>query len=334
MPSAFFFLFPLFCAFLFLPRPSCAGEEENSFLYVNVPVTDLRQEPVPPPTSYVHDDLQNTQLLYGEKARLLPEPEKDGWLHVEAPEQLSYFQTQGWRGYQGWVRKEHLLKIPALPPAQWVVDESWAGVHSRPEKKSPLLFKASLGTRFSSLRKKKRWIEVPLLDGRAGFIHQEDLFPLPSALSQRKSRKKVLESARRFLGAPYFWGGLSSYDPEMKAVASVDCSGLAFLSHRVAGIEIPRDSREQFMKARRISKKELRPGDLVFLSSKTDTSRIVHVAFYLGPDEILEAPSTGGHIHIQRLSRKIGLAWRKIENGALTPEGRAVYFGTYFKKDR
>lgn len=334
MPLAFFCFLSLFSASFCLPRPSFAqATEEEEFLYINVPVTDLRQEPVPPPAGYVHDDLQNTQLLYGERVKPLSEPKKDGWVQVEAPEQLAYFQTQSWRGYQGWVRKEHLLKIPALPPAQWVVDESWAEVHSKPEKKSPLLFKASLGTRFASLRKKGRWIEAPLLDGRTGWLHQEDLSPLPSSLSERKARKKVLQSARKFLGAPYFWGGLSSYDPSMKMAASVDCSGLTFLSHRVAGIEIPRDSREQFMKAQRIAKKDLKPGDLIFLSSKTDTHRIVHVAFYLGPDEILEAPSTGGHIHIQRLSRKIGLAWKKTEDGAVTPEGRAVYFGTYFKNE-
>jgi cell wall-associated NlpC family hydrolase len=64
-----------------------------------------------------------------------------------------------------------------------------------------------------------------------------------------------------------------------------------------AGIRIARTSREQFRQGRAVSKKNLRPGDLLFWSG-TWRSGISHVAIYLGNGKMLEAPGTGKRVRI------------------------------------
>lgn len=75
------------------------------------------------------------------------------------------------------------------------------------------------------------------------------------------------------LGVKYRYGGTSPS-------RGFDCSGLVQYSHRAAGINLPRTTGQQYASAKRISRKYLRAGDLVFF--KTSPSRSVsHVGIYL-----------------------------------------------------
>ncbi|MBI5596936.1 MAG: C40 family peptidase [Elusimicrobia bacterium] len=97
----------------------------------------------------------------------------------------------------------------------------------------------------------------------------------------------VAEWARRSLGRPYHTGGRA---PD----SGFDCSGLAWWSHRQAGIEIPPTSATQFEAGRQIKRPMLLPGDLVFFT--TERRGPSHVGVYIGSDRFIHAPKSGSAV--------------------------------------
>ncbi len=119
------------------------------------------------------------------------------------------------------------------------------------------------------------------------------------------SNQIVIATAKKMLGVKYRYGGTSPS-------RGFDCSGLVQYSHRVAGINLPRTTGQQFKAAKRISRKYLKAGDLVFF--KTSLSRSVsHVGIYLGKNKFIHAPSSGKRVKISSMQEKY---WRKRFTGA------------------
>jgi cell wall-associated NlpC family hydrolase len=97
----------------------------------------------------------------------------------------------------------------------------------------------------------------------------------------------AVDHAREQIGTPYRYGGSSPS-------TGFDCSGLTSWAWKQAGVSsIPRTSRDQRAWADRITRAELRPGDLVFYSSGGPTGTVSHVALYAGDGKIVHAPSSG-----------------------------------------
>ena len=133
-------------------------------------------------------------------------------------------------------------------------------------------------------------------------------------------RKAIIQTAREFIGTPYYWGGRSFYDPKANPPPhrGVDCSGLTGLAYQMNGVIIPRDAHEQWMKAREIRRDQLKTADLVFLSDPKDPKKITHVMLYAGDGRLIEGPGTGEKV------REIPLEERLKETA-----GRKVSYGTY-----
>lgn len=119
------------------------------------------------------------------------------------------------------------------------------------------------------------------------------------------SKQAVIQTAKKMIGVKYRYGGTSPS-------RGFDCSGLVQYSHKAAGINIPRTTGQQYKAAKRISRKYLKAGDLVFF--KTAVSRAVsHVGIYLGNNKFVHAPSTGKRVKISSMTEKY---WRKRFTGA------------------
>ena len=115
-----------------------------------------------------------------------------------------------------------------------------------------------------------------------------------------QTKQTVVTTAKRMLGVKYRYGGTSPN-------RGFDCSGLVQYSHRSAGINIPRTTSQQYRAAKRISRRYLKAGDLVFF--KTTPSRgISHVGIYLGNNKFIHAPSSGKRVKISSMNDKY---WRK-----------------------
>jgi len=74
------------------------------------------------------------------------------------------------------------------------------------------------------------------------------------------------------------------------------------------GIELPRVSYQQANAGRKISLKELRPGDLVAWDNSSRNAGADHIAIYLGGGLVAESPRPGVPNRIRKLGRNEG-AW-------------------------
>lgn len=104
---------------------------------------------------------------------------------------------------------------------------------------------------------------------------------------------RILGDAQKFIGVPYVFGG---YSP-----AGFDCSGLVYYVLTQMGYPAHRTAAEQYNMGYEVSRKSLKPGDLVFFAN-TYTSGISHVGIYAGNKKFLHAPSDGGSVCYAKLS--------------------------------
>ncbi len=307
----------IYLALLFFLSLASLSYAQNKQGIVTVPVCDLRSSiGTPLPQNHAYDPHQESQLLYGEGVEIISE--KNGWYHVEAKEQLEFSHNNRWQGYPGWIQKENVSLIKEIPPKNYIVQKKTAKLYTEPHSYSPHHF-LSLGTKLSCTPTVKNGFrEVRTIPGQVGWIKNKDIRSLEASLTEKGKRKMILSSAKELLGDTYFWGGKSAYIPQLiNQVTGVDCSGLVLLSYSVAGMDIPRDAYEQFLKCTRIQKKDLKEGDLLFSADPKQPEKVTHVALYLDKDSLLEGPQTGKKVRIISFKKK----YNHLE--------RVFYFGTY-----
>ncbi len=137
----------------------------------------------------------------------------------------------------------------------------------------------------------------------SGIIHEYYLVSPNdyAAVKQRKYgrsylRNEIVETARRFIGLPYQWGGSS---PDH----GFDCSGLTMAVYRINGLNLPRTSKEQYKAGIPIKKGQLKSGDLVFFAT-SKRKRVSHVGIYTGDNKFIHAPGKGRRICAGSLSKR------------------------------
>lgn len=102
----------------------------------------------------------------------------------------------------------------------------------------------------------------------------------------------VLFRAIGLVGTPYRYGGNTP-------AGGFDCSGLVgFVFRESAGLSLPRTSQAiADVKAPKVERKRLTPGDLVFFGKR----RVTHIGIYVGEGRFVHAPSSGGTVRMDRL---------------------------------
>jgi len=277
---------------------------------VTEPVVDLRREPSLHKGEYVKDSLQETQLLFGES--LIAIEERDGWVLVEAIEQLCF--KNAWKGYPGWVRASQIKLVKEHCEKDLVVQEGRTPFYIEGEQTLSL----SLGTKLSKIEELQDEWKIKLDDGRIGKVKKACVCEIAKIklLDESIKRKRILELGKTMLGSPYLWGGRSTYDPDNRAaITSVDCSGLSSLLYRVAhGIDIPRDAHDQFLKCQRCNPSDLKIGDFIFLAPASKPERMSHVMIYAGFDEVLEATEQTHSVQITSFKEKIGYTLKELSH--------------------
>ncbi|HVP37686.1 MAG TPA: C40 family peptidase [Candidatus Saccharimonadales bacterium] len=140
----------------------------------------------------------------------------------------------------------------------------------------PVVLRLPLGARLPVLGRVRGGVRVELPAGGSGVLRGT------LAARPRRSRPAALvRHARGCLGVPYLWGGRSGW--------GLDCSGLVQLAGDLAGLDLPRDARDQWRCGRAVGAHRaevLRAGDLLFFGRSA--SAITHVVIYLG---------SGNYIH-------------------------------------
>ena len=90
------------------------------------------------------------------------------------------------------------------------------------------------------------------------------------------------------IGKIYVWGAAG---PD-----HFDCSGLTMAAWAKGGVSLPHNARQQHGMTKRISRAELRAGDLVFYYSD-----LHHVAMYVGDGWVVHASQSGKPITMKRV---------------------------------
>lgn len=94
----------------------------------------------------------------------------------------------------------------------------------------------------------------------------------------------MLEFIEEWYGVPYRYGGTSK--------KGVDCSAFVnFFMSAVYGVTVPRNSKEQYSASKKIRKKQLEEGDLIFFNTRGGIS---HVGVYLANNKFVHASTSSG----------------------------------------
>lgn len=124
--------------------------------------------------------------------------------------------------------------------------------------------------------------------------------PVASATRKKKSSRaaksfavrarKVMRTGNSLKGTPYRYGGATP--------RGFDCSGFTLYVYRKVGVRLTHSATAQMRKARKISRKSARRGDLVFFRSG---SRASHVGIYAGKGRVLHSPRPGRSVRVDKI---------------------------------
>ena len=122
--------------------------------------------------------------------------------------------------------------------------------------------------------------------------------------AQGERAAAVVETAMALKRSPYRLGGR---DP----ATGFDCSGLVWFVFSEHAITLPRTVAEQVHAGRRIDRRRIEAGDLVFFA--TTGRGTSHVGIAIDGEQFIHAPDTGAVVRIEQLDAAY---WRRRFTGA------------------
>jgi cell wall-associated NlpC family hydrolase len=191
-------------------------------------------------------------------------------------------------GYLGWMYRPCLTGAPSLPATHFLAAPVEA-LFARSGSGSPIATRVLGGTALAVLNVINTQAKIELTGGLRGWLPEASLRPLaqiPSTSALR--REQIIRDAAAWTGTPYLWGGNSAN--------GIDCSGLAQLAHRLAGLTIPRDADMQCAAGRKVEA-PYRAGDLLFFGEHGEKRRVTHVAISLGGWQIIHSSRSNNGVY-------------------------------------
>jgi uncharacterized protein YgiM (DUF1202 family) len=221
-----------------------------------------------------HDNEMVSQVLLGTELKVLKK--RGGFYYVQTPDK-----------YLGWIESGSIKLYTGASISEWrdsqklIYTDLFGIIYSKEETSSEPILDIVVGAVVKFVAKEGTWYKVENPDGRIGYISEDKLEDKDSWEKSRElSFYNLFETAKRFMGFPYLWGGTSS--------KGLDCSGFVKTIFFLNGMTLPRDASQQALVGEKIipekDYKNVNKGDLLFFGStdKNGKQRVTHVAMYIG----------------------------------------------------
>lgn len=187
--------------------PEAMSATKNTGLRLGVPQGVLLEKPSA-------GTPQTSEILFGERLRV--EARDGDWVRA----------TNLVDGHVGWLRADIPLVEAPVPTHR--VHAVRSNIHPAPNFRAVPVGTLSLGSLVTVSRVEDGWCEI----GKDAWIFAKHLRPAGDPVME-----DPVETAARFLGCPYVWGGRSGF--------GIDCSGLVQVAMASVGIVPDHSSRMQ-----------------------------------------------------------------------------------------
>lgn len=199
-------------------------------------------------------------------------------------------------GRQGWVRSDFVALGTTLVAARSTKTKKMASSRAEDKERNnsdPPRRKSRVAA--ISKRSKKRVASTPSpVKNRRGqrrmARHSTD--DRLMELNRSVDTSAIVRTAFSYRGSRYRYGGSSR--------GGFDCSGFTRHVYAKNGICLPHNSSAQAQCGKKVSRDELKAGDLVFFS--TTRRGISHVGIYVGDGKFVHASSSRGHVRVDSLN--------------------------------
>lgn len=212
---------------------------------------------------------QVSQLLYGEIVELL-ETKGKLWSKIRCT----------WDNCIGWVISRQVKPITAAEHELFTEKYAYCLDLFQPLMSNNESMPICIGSRLPDFDGMKFKFDGQSYHYSGQAVFSDNLLP---------ETEKILKIARRYLSAPYQWGGRSPL--------GIDSGGLTQMVFKMVGIKLPRTCEDQVHQGSLIDFiEQARPGDLAFFENKA--SNITHVGILLPDRQIIH---TAEKVRIDRI---------------------------------
>lgn len=262
---------------------------EHKEYFVAKNVANMMTEPDP-------DSALDSQAIAGTLVKV--EKEENGYCYVQTPDL-----------YHGWISQKRLVPVwDTSKHRSACVRSLFAAVYAEPDRNSLMLSKLVIGTRIFLSQEVNEFLEIILPNQKLAYVEKSALKPwgisqANEGIFQEKWHnsndeqkeeiianlgKYSVQTAKLFMGTPYLWGGCTPF--------GLDCSGLTQLVYKLNGVQLLRDSYQQYDDKRFIKIEEgkaldqaaFQAGDLLFFAIKS-RGKIDHVGIACGDSNFIQS---------------------------------------------
>lgn len=190
----------------------------------------------------------------------------------------------------GWVKADYVSASDGI--AATITGDS-VNVRSEASLSGSVLTRLSYGDSVSIVNQAGDWFNVVLSDGTNGWVYK-DYITTGNVSRGGSLGNQIVSNAKGYLGVKYLYGGSSSN--------GFDCSGFTKKVYGSLGLDLERVAADQANQGTKVSKANLRAGDLVFFDTDGGLNYINHVGIYIGNGDFIHASSGAGKVMISNLS--------------------------------